>query len=121
MKISNAASDSQKIGNRPPPQRKKDNDLRICTWNVRTLNTPGATRQLEKIVDCYKADIIALQEMRWIGSGMASRQNTDIYYSGYSSHHYGCGFIVGKKLRQRIMDFKPVNERVATIRIKAQF
>ena len=45
-----------------------------------------------------------------------------MYHSSHAANHIlGCGFIVNAKLRQRILGFNPVNERLATIRIKAKF
>ena len=51
-------------------KRKSDNDLRICTWNVRTLKWDGTSIQLIDILERYKANIIAIQEMRWKGQGL---------------------------------------------------
>ena len=42
-----------------PRKRLKKHDLRICTWNVRTLNRDGATIQLAEALDKMKADITA--------------------------------------------------------------
>ena len=39
-------------------------DLRICTCNVRSLNKLDAISQLETVLEVYKADIIALQEIQ---------------------------------------------------------
>ena len=38
-------------------KRAKDNDLKVYTWNVRTLYRPGSAQQLtDALVEC-KADI----------------------------------------------------------------
>ena len=62
-----------------PRKRFKDHDLRICTWNVRTLHRPGAIQQLENVLVKYKAEIIALQEMRIPGNGRLQRQSCDLF------------------------------------------
>ena len=46
-----------------PRKRIKAHDWRICTWNVRSLNKQGAVSQLGTVLELYKADINALQEM----------------------------------------------------------
>ena len=103
-------------------KRKKDNDLRVCTWNVRTLYRPGAAQQLADTLNELKADITAIQEMRWKGQGRIRKSNCDIYYSCLNDRHeFGCGFVVGAKLRHRASHFTPVSERIATIRITAKF
>jgi len=115
------ASDSIRT-NGTRPSRKKDHELRICTWNVRTLYTPGASNLLEKVLMQYRADITAIQEMRWIGSGSLKKRNCDIYYSCHAKHHiFGCGFVIGGKARQNVIGFTPYSERLAAIRIKGKF
>ena len=105
-----------------PRKRFKDHDLRICTWNVRTLYRPGASIQLADVLEKYKADITAIQEMRWTGHGCARRNICDIYYSCHEKkHEFGCGFVVGKRLRHLVSRFTPVSERIASIRIKGKF
>ena len=61
----------------PPRKRFKDHDLRICTWNVRTLYREGASIQLVNVLKKYKADITALQEIRWKGQGCRKMQFCD--------------------------------------------
>lgn len=105
-----------------PRKRYKDHDLRICTWNVRTLNRDGASIQLVNVLKDYKADITALQEIRWKGQGCCKKQFCDIYYSCHAKKRiFGCGFAVGERLRNLVLQFTPVNERLATIRIKAKY
>ncbi|XP_060665604.1 craniofacial development protein 2-like [Drosophila nasuta] len=101
---------------------KKDYDLRICTWNVRTLNWEGASIQLADALEKLKADITAIQEMRWTGQGCSKRANCDIYYSCHAERReFGCGFVVSRRLRHHVSNFTPVSERLATIRVKARF
>jgi sorting nexin-29 len=69
-----------------------------------------------------KADITAIQEMRWNGKGCMKKRNCDIYYSCHTDRReFGCGFVVGARLRHRVSQFTPVNERLATIRVAARF
>ena len=83
-----------------PNKRIKAHDLRICTWNVRSLNKPGAVTQLEKVLRKYKTDITALQEMRWTDQGSTNLSSYDVYYNVHASRHeFGCGFVIGDNLR----------------------
>ena len=65
------------------PGKEKDYKLKIGTWNVRTLRRPGALQELRKVITSYGADVVALQEMRWKGTGIlrGRSNNADIYYS----------------------------------------
>ena len=67
--------------NKPPRKRIKPHDLRICTWNVRSLNKLDEISQLETVLKDYKTDIIALQEMRWTDQGRTNLSTCDVYYS----------------------------------------
>ena len=51
------------------PGNVLDYETNICSWNVRTLRSPGRFEDLKKILQTYKADITALQEIRWNGKG----------------------------------------------------
>ena len=96
----------------PPPPRKriKAHDLRICTWNVRSLNKLGAISQLETVLEAYKTEIIALQEMRWTGQGQTNLSSCDIYYSGHASRNvFRCGFAVSGDLSELVSRFTPVD------------
>ena len=81
------------------PGKEKDYELKIGTWNVRTLRLPGALPQLRKVITSYGADVVALQEMKWKGSGIlrGRSNNADIYYSCQNQkHEFGCGFTEGQ-------------------------
>ncbi|XP_054089054.1 craniofacial development protein 2-like [Zeugodacus cucurbitae] len=69
----------------------KDYELRACTWNVRTLNWEGASAQLVDVLGNIK------------------------------ERKFGVGFLGRERLRRRVLAFTPVDERLATIRIKARF
>lgn len=119
------ASDMDDFNVDDPSKRNKDIDVRVCTWNVRTLNRPRAAEQLAETLDCYKADITAIQEVRWDGEGIRRMKNCDIYYGEcrkeQSQRLFGCGFVIRGGLRQEVMGFRNVSERLVTIRIRAKF
>lgn len=96
--------------------------MKIFTWNVRTLYTAGGLRILESIGNKYKADLIALQEIRWTGEGVLHKKNFDLFYSCDKKNHLlGTGFLVGRKLKPNILDFKAISPRMCVIRLKAKF
>ena len=80
-----------------------------CIWNVRTLYREGVSIQLVNVLKKYKADIIALQEIRWKGQGCKKLQSCDMW------------FMVGERLHNLVLQFEAVNERLATIRIRAKY
>jgi exonuclease III len=103
-----------------PGERFKE--LRIGTWNVRTLYQPGALKKLIEQINKYRCDVTALQEIRWTGSGIMERRDCTMLYSCHSKDHmFGTGFIVHNRAKHLILDFKPINPKIATLRLKGRF
>ena len=90
-------------------QRKQimDCDLRVCTWNIRKLNRDRASATLaETLIKCG-AHITAIWKMRRIGQASKRQEHYKIYYSGHAKNReFGCGFVVGKRLRHLVSGFR---------------
>ena len=104
-------------------QRKRTNDLRIATWNIRTMLAPGRMEEIGRELIKHKYDITAIQETRWKGQGEIKKKEYTVYYSGTENRtgQKGTGFIITGKTRESILGFEPVNERICKIRIKGRF
>ena len=63
-------------------QRKRTNDLRIATWNIRTMLAPGRMEEIGRELIKHKYDITAIQETRWKGQGEIKKKEYTVYYSG---------------------------------------
>lgn len=102
-----------------------DYETNICSWNVRTLHKSGRLEDLRKILQTYKSDITALQEIRWKGKGELedkSKYQCDLYYScPLNKHEFGVGFAVRGKVRHCVTRWTPINERICILRVKAKF
>lgn len=108
----------QRQGN---PQRTSK-EVKLATWNVRTLYRARAAQQLADTLSKYNTDITAIQEIRWTGCGVLQNRDYDIYYSCHAKHHaLGVGFLVSKKMKYTIIGFKNINERLCTIRVRGKF
>src|ERR1700704_6554197 len=102
-------------------QRKTDNDLKIATWNVRSLLWPGGLRSLTNALRAAKLDITAVQETRWPGKDSMISSDFTFYYSGKSNEsprEYGTGFMVFGRARNAVIDFNPIDERLCTLRMR---
>ena len=85
------ASDTRLQVKKKRPGKEKDYELKIGTWNVIQVPYTNCVRLSHRT-----ADVVALQEMRWKGSGiLRGRSNdADIYYSCQNQKHgFGCGFV----------------------------
>uniref|UniRef100_A0A182NDQ1 Endonuclease/exonuclease/phosphatase domain-containing protein n=1 Tax=Anopheles dirus TaxID=7168 RepID=A0A182NDQ1_9DIPT len=70
-------------------------------------------------------DLVALQEIRWLGNGVQNRRGSnryDIFYSCHDRHHMlGTGFAVGPRLKSEIIGFEAINDRLCTLRMRGKF
>ena len=89
---------------------------------VCTLSEAGALKQLDATLSM---DLVALQEIRWLGSGVHNRRGKqcyEIYYSCHDRHRVlGMDFAVVPLLTTAIIDFKAINDRLCTLRIRGKF
>ena len=103
---------------------KRRKDLRLATWNVRTLHITGGLRMTINELRKYKIAIAAIQETRWTKSTprafVSSKYN--IYTSSQTNRHeFGTAFFVDSNLNHLVKNFTPINERLCILRIKGRF
>jgi exonuclease III len=72
--------------------------------------------------DKYKADITALQEVRWKGSGALEKRECTVFYScSNNKHHFGTNIIINKSVQHLMIDFTALDERISCLHIKGKF
>ena len=83
----------------------------------------GALQSLLLEIQKYKIDLLAIQETRWMGKGVYDYKGYSIFYSGKENgaHEFGTAFIVSQNIKNSVIDFKPVDERICAIRLKTKF
>jgi hypothetical protein len=97
-------------------------ELGIGIWNVLTVYKGGVMRNLEKVLQEYRMDITAIQEICWIGQRILERVYCTMYYSCQKSkHEFGCGFVVNKKVKHLVMDFTLIDRRICVLRVRERF
>lgn len=102
--------------------RKRLTDLRFGFWNVRTLYQSKKLQVLIEQMDSYRVDLLAIQEMRWTGSGMMDTRGHTVCYSCHDTKHsLGTGFILNKEVKHIIMDFQAVSPRLCYLRLRGKF
>ena len=102
-------------------KKKKNNKMKMATWNVRTMLKPGKMQEIVGEVRKYGIDFVALQEVRWKGQGEINKLDYTLKYSGAEKQgKHGVGFVIMEKLKENIMEFNAINERLAYLRIKAK-
>ncbi|CAG9130045.1 unnamed protein product [Plutella xylostella] len=99
-------------------------ELRLASWNVRSLFRVGAMYQVNAELKKYGIEIAALQEVRWPGKGECNvDSNTVLFYSGsdHGEHMYGTGFMVSRNMIGSVIRFDAVSDRISVLRLKGKF
>ena len=103
-------------------QRTGITDLIFGTWNFQTMLQPG--KMMERADEVLKQgiDLVALQEIRLQDHGENNKKNFTVIYSGPENRtgQYGTGFIISRKIKERILEWEPVNDRLCIIRIRGK-
>jgi len=69
----------------------------------------------------YKADIVGLQDICWTGIGILENQDCNFFYSCDNKDHIvGAGFLVSKRIKHLIIDYKPITLRNCTLRMRGK-
>lgn len=100
---------------------KRNMDLSLGTWNVRTLyETAAANILVEELTKC-KIQILALQKTRWKDNNTFRVRDYSFFCSGGQKQVLGVGFAVHKSLHNSIREFLPINGRICTLRVRTKF
>jgi hypothetical protein len=94
----------------------------MATWNLRSLFTRGALQSTLEDLKNFKIQIAAVQETRWLDSGIHAMLTHCFYFSGntQNKHEFGTGFIVDKSIDHAIIGFMPINKYMCTLRMKTK-
>jgi len=81
----------------------------------------GTLQNLIEVMQEYKIDLLAVQEVRWLGRSIIEK-DCRIYYSCDDEKNiFGAGFIFSKHIRSRVINFKPIYTRLWIFRIRGVF
>ncbi|KAK9730441.1 hypothetical protein QE152_g15235 [Popillia japonica] len=73
---------------------EQGNELRVGTWNVRGTFEQGALKNILRIMDQYKIDVLALQKTKRKGTETINIDGYIFFNSGAENRHFGVGFII---------------------------
>jgi hypothetical protein len=81
------------------PKRKKM-DMRLCTWNVRSMYRAGSLRVVAEEISKYKLDLVGVQEVRRDGHGTEPAGEYIFFYGKWNENHE---LVTGSFIHKRIM------------------
>ncbi|PZC78256.1 hypothetical protein B5X24_HaOG202328 [Helicoverpa armigera] len=92
--------------------------LNVLTYNVRTLLKNERLVELENSLKDIRWDIIGLSEVRRDGELTEERDDNIFFHVGTDNGLHGVGFLVSKKWKNNIIEFRGYSERVAVIKFR---
>jgi len=98
--------------------------LCVATWNTTTLvNNSSKLYQLCKVMDDYKLELLGITETHMPGKGTLDLENGGLLlYSGSTEgvKRKGVGIALSKKVKNSLISYTPVSERIMTARLHSQ-
>uniref|UniRef100_A0AAV2L504 Uncharacterized protein n=1 Tax=Knipowitschia caucasica TaxID=637954 RepID=A0AAV2L504_KNICA len=102
---------------RPSPHTQH---LALGTWNVTSLG--GKEPELVGEVERYRLEIVGLTSTHSLGSGtQLLERGWTLHFSGVSRgerRRAGVAILIAPHLSRHVLEFSPVNERVASLRLR---
>jgi exonuclease III len=97
--------------------------IKLGTWNVRTMYTPGKADNIAREMRAYKLKLLGLAETRWIQAGETKLTSGErILYSGHQedqAHHTeGVALMLSKEAQKALLGWEPVNSRIMSAKFR---
>jgi exonuclease III len=97
-------------------------DIRIGTWNVRSMYRTGSLRAVAKEVSKHKLDLVGLQEVRRHGGGTEPAGEYSFFYGkGYENHQLGTGILVHMRIISAGKRVEFVSDRMSYIILRGRW
>ena len=88
---------------------------------MRSLYRVGAIEELMTQLVKYKIHIEGLLEIRWKGKEVMDLKEFTLFNSENRNNTVGMDFLFSKRVKHMVMDFRPVNERICSLRLRGRF
>lgn len=98
---------------------KTKNLIKLGSWNVKTMLKAGKMKEIFREMQKYDITILALQEIRWEGTGIIEKSSYTLYYAGEKKQgKNGTAFIINNSIKEKIKKFKAINGRISYIQVE---
>jgi len=104
----------------PTTVRENKKQIKISTWNVRTLMTKGKLDNIKREMTRMEINIMGLCEVRWTGAGVITSDHCKIIYSGGDKHERGVGIILDNERGMALKGYWAISDRVLLVRLNGK-
>lgn len=104
--------------NIPKIIKRNEESIYIATYNTLSLRTDESLSELLLALETVNWTILGMSEVRRLGEGIEDHGQFILYYIGETPGQYGVGFLVKKELKEAIIEFIGISERIAILNLK---
>ena len=102
-----------------PQQTNKD--MRIGTWNVKSLYKTGAVTLVAHELTKYRLDLVRVQEVRLDGNGISPIGDYMLYHGkGKNNHQLGTGFFINKRIKSAVNKVEFISDRLSYLILRGR-
>jgi hypothetical protein len=99
---------------------RKRQELKIGTWNVRTMNLKGKLENVKEEMKRNNLNVLGVSEVRWIGDGDFVSDQYRVIYAGGEERQRGVAIILDSEAGQRVFDIKRCGDRIIMIKMHGE-
>lgn len=92
-------------------------NLKICTYNARSLSSRVRMLELDIAIEKINWDIIGLAEIKRKGCNIEEHKEYIFCYIGETEGMHGVGFLIRKTFKTNIVSFVGISERVGLLKM----
>lgn len=91
--------------------------IHIATLNTRSLKSQEYLTELEEALNTINWDILGISDVRRSAEKIEEHSKYILYYKNEIPGLYAVGFLVKKYLKNNIIEFKGISDRIAVLNI----
>jgi len=101
-------------------QAVKTQEIKIGTWNVRTMNRSGKLENLKVEMKKNNLNVLGVSEVRWTEEGDFESDGYRVIYSGGKQRERGVAVILDGNTAKRVIEIKRCGDRMMMIKMQGE-